>query len=94
MADLDRFESDLAALIDMYRVQDHVGICTSDVARRLTEFLEIMKVCHEESRDIELSLVRGPYTVDSREVERTRVNPGSPARPVVEAVETLTPLED
>jgi len=57
MVDLERFETDLTALIYAYDLDDHVGIVGADlVARRLMEFIEIMKVCHEQDRDVELSL--------------------------------------
>lgn len=95
MPDLERFTSDLITLVHEYEIDEWVGLPYGEVATKLVEFLGIVKVCHEEERDVELSLERGPYTLDHRETKRTRVRPAprfvrGTNQPVVEAAVPLT----
>lgn len=74
-SDLVTFQSDLAVLIDMHRVQEHVGVSTSDLARKIMEYVEIVKVCHDDARELEINFVTRPHSVSLETVETVLIEP-------------------
>jgi hypothetical protein len=58
--DLDRLQHELTAFVSLYAIDAYTGLPARDVARKLVEYVKLIKVCHEEGDGQRFELVLEP----------------------------------
>lgn len=75
MTDLERFEIHLAALLTTYNIDALAYMPDYELARKVIEYLEIVRACHADARELEINLVTRPHPVSLETVETVRIEP-------------------